>query len=100
MDLELEGKSALVTGGERGIGRDICLSLAREGVNVAYCDVRLDRGEDSTLAAVEALGRKALAAEVDVAVEAQAVHGWRTRFRRWGRWTSSSAMPASSNGSR
>ena len=44
MDLELEGKNALVTGGERGIGRDICLSLAREGVNVAYCDVRLDPG--------------------------------------------------------
>jgi NAD(P)-dependent dehydrogenase (short-subunit alcohol dehydrogenase family) len=73
MDLELEGKNALVTGGERGIGRDICLSLAREGVNVAYCDVRLDPGGNSTLAAVEALGRTALAAEVDVAVEAQAV---------------------------
>jgi NAD(P)-dependent dehydrogenase (short-subunit alcohol dehydrogenase family) len=41
MDLELEGKNALVTGGERGIGREICLSLAREGVNIAYCDIRL-----------------------------------------------------------
>ncbi len=41
MDLGLKGKKALVTGGERGIGREICLALAREGVDVAYCDIRL-----------------------------------------------------------
>jgi NAD(P)-dependent dehydrogenase (short-subunit alcohol dehydrogenase family) len=45
--------------------------LAQEGVNVAYCDVRLERGQESTRAAVEALGRTALATEVDVADEAQ-----------------------------
>jgi NAD(P)-dependent dehydrogenase (short-subunit alcohol dehydrogenase family) len=73
MNLELDGKNALVTGGERGIGRDICLSLAREGVNVAYCDVRLESGGGATRAAVEALGRKAVAAEVDVADEAQVI---------------------------
>jgi NAD(P)-dependent dehydrogenase (short-subunit alcohol dehydrogenase family) len=73
MDLELEGKNALVTGGERGIGRDICLSLAREGVNIAYCDIRLEQGEGSTRAAVEALGRQAIATEVDVSDEAQVV---------------------------
>lgn len=37
MDLALAGRNALVTGGERGIGKDICLALAREGVNIAYC---------------------------------------------------------------
>src|SRR5436190_4971028 len=73
MDLELKGKNALVTGGERGIGRDVCLALAREGVNVAYCDVRLDRRRASTLAAVEQLGGKAVAAEVDVADEAEVI---------------------------
>jgi len=40
MDLGLNGKNALVTGGERGIERDVCLSLAREGVNIAYCDIK------------------------------------------------------------
>ena len=37
MDLELEGKVAIVTGGSKGIGRAIALELAREGVNVAIC---------------------------------------------------------------
>ncbi len=46
MDLGLNGKNALVTGGERGIGRDICLSLAQEGVDVAYCDIKIEVGKN------------------------------------------------------
>jgi 3-oxoacyl-[acyl-carrier protein] reductase len=37
MDLELNGKQALVTGGSRGIGRGITLALARAGVRVVAC---------------------------------------------------------------
>ena len=37
MDLALNGKIALVTGGSRGLGRQSALSLAAEGVNVAIC---------------------------------------------------------------
>ena len=48
MDLGLQGKNALVTGGERGIGRDICLSLARVGVAVAYGDIKIEHGPGST----------------------------------------------------
>ena len=46
-----------MTGGERGIGRDICLSLAREGVDIAYCDIKLETGGDRPGAGQE-LGTK------------------------------------------
>jgi len=73
MELGLSGKKALVTGGERGIGREVCLALAREGVDVAYCDIRLESGEGSTQAEISRIGRRVLAQEVDVANESQVV---------------------------
>ena len=73
MDLGLDGKKALVTGGERGIGRDICLSLAREGVDIAYCDVKIESGKESTQEQVRVLGRRAFVMEVDVSVEDQVI---------------------------
>jgi len=73
MDLGLHGKNALVTGGERGIGRDVCLSLAREGVNIAYCDIKIETGKDSTQVQIKSLGSSALAKEVDVSNENQVV---------------------------
>jgi NAD(P)-dependent dehydrogenase (short-subunit alcohol dehydrogenase family) len=71
MDLGLDGRKALVTGGERGIGREVCLALAREGVDIAYCDVRLEKGNGSTGDAITALGREVFASEVDVSDEDQ-----------------------------
>lgn len=73
MDLGLNGKNALVTGGERGIGRNVCLSLAREGVNIAYCDLKIETGKDSTQEQIRKLGRSALAMEVDVSHENQVI---------------------------
>jgi glucose 1-dehydrogenase len=73
MDLGLQNKNALVTGGERGIGRDICLSLAREGVNIAYCDIKLEERGGITRELVDALGRKVFVREVDVSNEEQVI---------------------------
>ena len=75
MELGLQGKNALVTGGERGIGREICLALAREGVAVAYGDIQIEAVAGSTQQALRDLGGQALATEVDVSQEA-AVSAW------------------------
>src|SRR5215510_14492782 len=83
MDLGLARKNALVTGGERGIGRAICLSLAREGVNIAYCDIKIEDGKDSTQDEIRKLGRSALAMEVDVSNENQVIEFVRAAINRF-----------------
>lgn len=65
----LLGKTALVTGGARRIGRKIALSLARAGADVAIT-YRNSRTEAlQTAADVEALGRRGIAVECDVRSE-------------------------------
>ena len=44
----LTGKTALVSGGSRGIGRAICLSLAEKGANVAFLYARNQAMADET----------------------------------------------------
>lgn len=57
---------ALVTGGGRGIGREICLGLAQQGHRVAVADIR--RAEaDETVRLIEGCGPSAIAVELDVA---------------------------------
>jgi 3-oxoacyl-[acyl-carrier protein] reductase len=63
---ELTGKSALVTGGARGIGKAICLHLARQGADVAFVDVGRAEVAEATVAEIQALGRKALYIPADV----------------------------------
>ena len=57
----LEGKTAIVTGAARGIGRAIALRFAEEGANVAVTDLRLDENAESLVKEIEALGTKAKA---------------------------------------
>jgi 3-oxoacyl-[acyl-carrier protein] reductase len=62
----LEGKTAVVTGGSRGIGRAIALGLAEAGANVALT-YREKRAEaDAAVREIEALGRRAVALQMDV----------------------------------
>jgi len=68
--MSLSGKNAVVTGGASGIGRGICLRLAREGANVAILDLNL-AGAEKVAAEITALGRKAVAYQVDVVNRAQ-----------------------------
>jgi 3-oxoacyl-[acyl-carrier protein] reductase len=64
--LDLTGKSALVTGGARGIGKAICLTLARQGADIGFVDVGRPEVAQATVAEIEALGRKAVFIAADV----------------------------------
>lgn len=55
----LEGKTALITGGSRGIGRAIALSFAYSGANVAFSDLRYDELAESLEKELSELGVKA-----------------------------------------
>lgn len=64
---EFEGKSAIVTGGTRGIGKAIVLELARRGANVAFNYAKSADEAEKLKAEIEGLGVKAIAAQCDVA---------------------------------
>ena len=55
----LEGKTALITGAARGIGKAIALKFASEGANVAFTDIVIDENGKATEAEIEAYGVKA-----------------------------------------
>ena len=55
----LEGKTALITGAARGIGKAIALQFASEGANIAFTDLVLDENVRNTEKEIEELGVKA-----------------------------------------
>ncbi len=69
--MKFEVKTAIVTGGSRGLGRAVCLELAAGGANVVLCYAGNEAAAQETVRAVEALGAKALAVRCDVADAAQ-----------------------------
>jgi 2-hydroxycyclohexanecarboxyl-CoA dehydrogenase len=80
--MKLGGRTALVTGGGRGIGRAIALALAREGCQVAVLDL-LGESAEAVRAEIEGLGVAGLALRVDLTRRAeveQAVQDVLARF--------------------
>jgi 3-oxoacyl-[acyl-carrier protein] reductase len=65
--MNFTGKTAVVTGGSRGLGRAICLELAAGGANVVFCYAGNEAAAQETVSACEALGARALAMKCNVA---------------------------------
>jgi 2-hydroxycyclohexanecarboxyl-CoA dehydrogenase len=81
--MKLTGKTALVTGGGRGIGRAIALGLARQGAQVAVLDILKDHAE-RVAREVEALGVKALALGADLTRRTQVTRAVDDVIAQWG----------------
>ena len=66
-DKQFSGKSAIVTGATRGIGRAIALELARRGADIAFNYAKSAEAAESLKSEIEALGVRAVATQSDVA---------------------------------
>jgi len=64
--IDLIGKSAVVTGGSRGLGRAIALRLAEQGADVAFSYRGNEAAARETVAGIEAFGRRAVTVQGDV----------------------------------
>src|ERR671920_380173 len=69
---KLDGKVALVTGGDSGIGRAVCVAFAKEGADVAIAYLSEEEDAKHTKSLVEAEGRRAITLRCDVQHEDQA----------------------------
>src|ERR671919_2379052 len=67
---KLEGKAALITGGDSGIGRAVALAFAREGADVLISYLNEDSDAEETARVVREAGRKAVVAPGDISEEA------------------------------
>ena len=94
--IDLSGKSAVVTGGSRGIGRAIALRLATQGADVAFSYRGNEAAAKETAAAIEATRPQgARRSRPTSRTRSRRRRSSRPRSRRSARSTSSSTTPAS-----
>ncbi len=85
-NLRLKGKTAIVTGGRRGIGRAIALALAGAGADVAIADIVADDGSlESVAAEIRKMGRRCLAIKADISSRSDVDEMTRRTLQRFGR---------------
>ncbi len=81
----LQGKTAIVTGGSRGIGEAIALRLATEGAKIAVCASKSIESAQEVAIKVEDLGQEALALKADISDQSDVDLLFSTVFEKWGK---------------
>ena len=79
----LEGKSAILTGGARGLGKAYCIKMAEEGAKVIIADI-LEEEARQTAEEIRACGGRAFAVKVDVTSEEDTQNMARQAIERFG----------------
>src|SRR5690242_16264549 len=64
--MSTQSKIALVTGGSRGLGKDMAISIAKKGIDVILTYQSNKTEADKTVAVIEELGRKAVSLQLDM----------------------------------
>jgi 3-oxoacyl-[acyl-carrier protein] reductase len=83
--MNLDGKTALVTGASRGIGREIALELARQGANVAVNFAGSEAKANEVVDEIKALGRDAFSVQCDVSNSEQVTAMIKDTIDRFGK---------------
>lgn len=83
--MHLTGKTAIVTGGSRGIGRAVALALAEAGASVAIIYAGNTKAAEETKQAVEENGVQAMAIQCDVSDEKAVADMVKAVKKEWGR---------------
>ena len=83
--MNLKGKTAVVTGGSRGLGRAICLELAAGGANLVFCFAGNEAAAQETAQACRALGAEVDYLRCNVADSTQVKELMETAVQRFGR---------------
>jgi 3-oxoacyl-[acyl-carrier protein] reductase len=85
VDLQLKGKTALITGGSEGIGRAIAMALANEGVDIAICARRKEQLEAAAVEISKTTGRKVVPITADLTKDADAANFVKSAAQALGR---------------
>lgn len=83
--MKLDGKTALVTGASRGIGREIALELARQGANVAVNFAGSEAKANEVVDEIKGLGRDAFTVKCDVSNSEEVTSMVKDTIERFGK---------------